>query len=159
MGHERKSSHSGSGEKRKKHTFVAKLKTIKSADEEESPETVALSLGLNSSDTGSVLHIYIYIYIQYIYIPVWGRVRVPPPQPCESQKATERKHGAWGYNWTTLSLGDINTGTWSSRLGVRRKADDLALLRNPKKWNPYQMWQNFLRKAMAQKSAVLPMMV
>jgi hypothetical protein len=25
--------------------------------------------------------------------------------------------GAWGYNWATLSLGNINTGTWSSRLG------------------------------------------
>jgi hypothetical protein len=25
---------------------------------------------------------------------------------------------AWGYNWATLSLGDINTGTGSSRLGV-----------------------------------------
>jgi hypothetical protein len=35
--------------------------------------------------------------------------------------------GAWGYNWDTQSLEDINTGTWSSRLGVGRKADDLAL--------------------------------
>jgi hypothetical protein len=35
--------------------------------------------------------------------------------------------GAWGYNWATLSLGDINTETLSSRLGVGRKADDLAL--------------------------------
>jgi hypothetical protein len=25
--------------------------------------------------------------------------------------------GAWGYNWTTLSLGVIITGTWSSRMG------------------------------------------
>jgi hypothetical protein len=33
----------------------------------------------------------------------------------------------WGYNWATLSLGDINTGTWSSRLGVGHKADDLSL--------------------------------
>jgi hypothetical protein len=24
---------------------------------------------------------------------------------------------AWGYNWATLFLGDINTGTWPSRLG------------------------------------------
>jgi hypothetical protein len=35
--------------------------------------------------------------------------------------------GAWGYNWATLPLGDINTETCSSRLGVRRKADGLAL--------------------------------
>jgi hypothetical protein len=26
--------------------------------------------------------------------------------------------GAWGYNWTTQSPGDINMETWSSRLGV-----------------------------------------
>jgi hypothetical protein len=31
------------------------------------------------------------------------------------------------YNWAILSLGDINRGTWSSRLGVSRKVDDLAL--------------------------------
>jgi hypothetical protein len=24
---------------------------------------------------------------------------------------------AWGYNWATMLLGEINTGTWSSRLG------------------------------------------
>jgi exonuclease III len=27
------------------------------------------------------------------------------------------KPSARGYNWATLFLGDINTGTWSSRLG------------------------------------------
>jgi hypothetical protein len=26
--------------------------------------------------------------------------------------------GTWGYNWTTQSPGNINTDTWSSRLGV-----------------------------------------
>jgi hypothetical protein len=26
--------------------------------------------------------------------------------------------GAWGYNWATLTLGDVNTETWSSRLGL-----------------------------------------
>jgi hypothetical protein len=25
--------------------------------------------------------------------------------------------GAWGHNWATLSLGDINTGTWPFKLG------------------------------------------
>jgi hypothetical protein len=34
-----------------------------------------------------------------------------------------------GYNWATLSLGGINTETWSSRLGVGCKADDLAQLK------------------------------
>jgi hypothetical protein len=45
-----------------------------------------------------------------------------------------------GYNWTTLFLGDINMGTWHSRLEVGHKVDGLALqkkilLRNPKKSN------------------------
>jgi hypothetical protein len=26
----------------------------------------------------------------------------------------------WGYNWATLFLGDINTGTWHYRLGESR---------------------------------------
>jgi hypothetical protein len=37
----------------------------------------------------------------------------------------------WWVNWATLSLGDINTEIWSSRLrggGVGLKLDDLALL-------------------------------
>jgi hypothetical protein len=33
------------------------------------------------------------------------------------QEATEREPSARGYNWATLFLGDINTGTWPSRLG------------------------------------------
>jgi hypothetical protein len=45
----------------------------------------------------------------------------------ESKKETKIESGAWGYNWPTLSLGDISTGTWSSRLETGRKADDLAL--------------------------------
>jgi hypothetical protein len=32
-----------------------------------------------------------------------------------------------GYNWATLSLGNINTETCSSRFGAGRKADGLAL--------------------------------
>jgi hypothetical protein len=41
--------------------------------------------------------------------------------------ATKREPYVWEYNWASLSLGDVNTGTWSSRLGVGYKADDLAL--------------------------------
>jgi hypothetical protein len=29
--------------------------------------------------------------------------------------------GTLGYNWDTLFLGEINTGTWSSRLGESQK--------------------------------------
>jgi hypothetical protein len=38
--------------------------------------------------------------------------------------------GAWWYNRANLPLGDINTETWSSRLEVGHKADDLALQEN-----------------------------
>jgi hypothetical protein len=31
-------------------------------------------------------------------------------------KPSRRQPSAQGYNWATLSLGDINTGTWPSRL-------------------------------------------
>jgi hypothetical protein len=46
------------------------------------------------------------------------------PQPCEPYKSTKREPGAW----VTLFLGDVTTDTSSSRFGVGRKADDLALL-------------------------------
>jgi hypothetical protein len=33
----------------------------------------------------------------------------------------EKGTGAWGYNWGTLSLGHINTGTWSLDLLCDKK--------------------------------------
>jgi hypothetical protein len=39
----------------------------------------------------------------------------------------EKGTNSWGYDWTCLSLRDINTVTWSSRLGAGRKAADIAL--------------------------------
>jgi hypothetical protein len=47
--------------------------------------------------------------------------------PCRAVEGGESDSGVRGYNWATLSLGDINTETRSSRLGVGRKADNLAL--------------------------------
>jgi hypothetical protein len=41
---------------------------------------------------------------------MWRRVRMPPPYPCELEKATKREPSAWEYNYTSLSLGNINTG-------------------------------------------------
>jgi hypothetical protein len=35
---------------------------------------------------------------------------------CELQEATKRECNAWWYNWPTLFLGNINTGTYPSRL-------------------------------------------
>jgi hypothetical protein len=34
---------------------------------------------------------------------------------------------AWGYNWATLLLGDINTEAWSSKVGVGRRANNPTL--------------------------------
>jgi hypothetical protein len=46
--------------------------------------------------------------------------------------------GAWEYNWATQSPGDTNIETWSSRLGVGRRADDptpeKTTVRKPKMW-------------------------
>jgi hypothetical protein len=39
----------------------------------------------------------------------------------------KKKAGAGGHNWATLILGDINTGTQSSRLGIGRKAHEFAV--------------------------------
>jgi hypothetical protein len=40
--------------------------------------------------------------------------------PLTRVEATKREPSARGYNWATLFLGDINTGTWPSRLGSLR---------------------------------------
>jgi hypothetical protein len=39
----------------------------------------------------------------------------------------EKDPSAWGYNWATLFLGHINTGTWPSRLGEPRIWDSKML--------------------------------
>jgi hypothetical protein len=44
----------------------------------------------------------------------WGNIKNKRPE------ATKREPRAWGYNWATLFLGDINTGIWNSRLGESR---------------------------------------
>jgi hypothetical protein len=35
----------------------------------------------------------------------------------------------WGYSWATWPQGDINSGDWSSRLGVGHRANNPALLK------------------------------
>jgi hypothetical protein len=44
-----------------------------------------------------------------------------------SPMSRKSEPGARGYNWATLSLGNMNTNTWSSRLGVGHKTDDLYM--------------------------------
>jgi hypothetical protein len=58
--------------------------------------------------------------------PVSGRSTKWTQSHLTSRKK-KRDPGVWGYSRATLSLVDINTEIWSSRLGIGRKADDLAL--------------------------------
>jgi hypothetical protein len=69
--------------------------------------------------------ILIYIYI-YIYVP---RVEADYNVPIVALQVVQGDDNGirrLGYNWVTLSLGDINIQTSFSRLGVGQKADDLA---------------------------------
>jgi hypothetical protein len=65
------------------------------------------------------------------------------------------------YNWTYQSLGDINTGTWSSSSGVGRKADDLALQKknivaNSKEVKTRSNLAESSKEGYGSKTAVLP---
>jgi hypothetical protein len=60
--------------------------------------------------------------------------------------ATKREPSAWGYNWATLLLGDLNTGTWPSRLGESRIWDSKIWSRVPQESNP---WMTVLEKPAA----------
>lgn len=39
-------------------------------------------------------------------------------------ETTSRDPGSWAYNWATLSLGDVNTRAWLSRLVVGSEIED-----------------------------------
>jgi SRSO17 transposase len=84
----------------------------------------------------------------------------------------KREAGAWGYNWATLSLEDLNTETWSSRLGVGRKADDPNLVKIiivkskevKTRWSRQHSreWTNLAessKESYGSKSSVLPVMM
>jgi hypothetical protein len=82
--------------------------------------------------------------------------------------ASHRRRWKWnpapeGIAGATLSLGNINTGTWSSRLGVGRKADDLVLWKNiVAKYKEAKTGSNLAessKEGYGSKSAVLPMMM
>jgi hypothetical protein len=68
--------------------------------------------------------------------------------------------GAWGYNWATLSLGDLNTGDLVLQVGgLDARLRNFSLKNTVAKskvvktgWsNLRKFWQNLLRKLMAQK--------
>jgi hypothetical protein len=61
----------------------------------------------------------------FLVAPCEEGVRIPPP--LRVAVVTEKGTRCLGNNWATLSLGDINTETWSSRLGPGRMADDISM--------------------------------
>jgi hypothetical protein len=60
------------------------------------------------------------------YIPrvVTGEKNSPTVAHARRKRRLKWVLGAWGFNWATHSPRDINTETWSSRLGFGRGADD-----------------------------------
>jgi hypothetical protein len=54
------------------------------------------------------------------YIPCGGGLEYHHRSPANHRR---RRKGR-GYNWAVLILGNMNRETWSSRLGVERKADE-----------------------------------
>jgi hypothetical protein len=60
-------------------------------------------------------------------VAVWKPVKYPYRNPTSRRRRRKEKVCARGYSWETLSLVDMHTETWSSTLGVRLKAGDLAL--------------------------------
>jgi hypothetical protein len=63
--------------------------------------------------------------------------------------------GAWRYDWTTLSLEKINTGTWASKLGVGLRLTTSLLkkivVKSEEMKTGSDLGQNLLRTAMTQK--------
>jgi hypothetical protein len=51
-------------------------------------------------------------------------------------EATKLTPSAWGYNWASLFLGDINAGTWPSRLEESRIWDSKILSWVPRESDP-----------------------
>jgi hypothetical protein len=92
---------------------------------------------------------------------MWRRVRIPPPQPWESWKATEMEPGTWditGYHWGTWIQGSGPAGWGSDPRLTTLLSRERLLLRNPNKQKSDvvihvngQVWLNLLRKVMNQK--------
>jgi hypothetical protein len=79
---------------------------------------------LSNPSTGRLVSVNFYYFSVININPTLWQVRMPPPYPCKSLKMKERGPSAWGYNWVTLPLEDINRATWSFRLGVGCRADN-----------------------------------
>jgi hypothetical protein len=62
-----------------------------------------------------------------VIVPCGGGLEYPHRSPTSRRRWQEGNPVPGGYNWATLSLGDIHTEIWSSRLGIGLKAEGLAL--------------------------------
>jgi hypothetical protein len=60
------------------------------------------------------------------YVPVWwtGNKNSPTVTHACRKRRLKWVAGAWGCNWATVPLGDINTEAWSFRVGVGRGANN-----------------------------------
>jgi hypothetical protein len=78
----------------------------------------------NRGSVGS--HVFRWVHAVGISSPVQSKSEVNPcgggleylhHSPASRKRRQKREPSARGYSWATLFLGDINTGTWPSRLG------------------------------------------
>jgi hypothetical protein len=66
-----------------------------------------------------IFHISFACYMSHPCLPPWFDYPNNVWYACRKRRL-KWVSGAWGYNWATLPLGDINTEVWSSRVGVGR---------------------------------------
>jgi hypothetical protein len=69
--------------------------------------------GFNHNKIWWVLNKSAYSYCK----PLESNPEAPIKHKTKTLQGDKREPSARGYNWATLFLGDINTGTWPSRLG------------------------------------------
>jgi hypothetical protein len=104
------------------------------------------------------------IFVESYRLTVAQQVTItPPPAFMEPEDSLPRNPGSsrrwpstWGYTWATISLGDINTETWSSRLVLDARMTTLLCKNNyccemQRIGIRMQSGRIFLRKAIAQK--------
>jgi hypothetical protein len=61
---------------------------------------------------------------------------IPPKQPYKSSEEMKMEQSTWWYDWFKPFLGDINTRTWPSRLGVSRNSREKNTVMSPEGLGP-----------------------
>jgi hypothetical protein len=93
---------------------LGKLKNIHSHHEASNPLLSACSIVLRVPVTLSTIKVF------------HMRKCVRITSPASRRRRRKGETCAWGHNWTTLLLGDINTVTWSVKLGLDTRLTNLA---------------------------------